>query len=143
MRLLQSLLSASLLFTLLACKRVEKVDASPFDAATWEQAIKVPTLTEKDFTRLYAQAAAAELKSAEVTIVRPRELAIKLTNGASLKVHLDNAWNEAQNDPANRPKIVRRYLKVLVATGEGMGTDSELPDTNTIVLVMRDDLFLE
>jgi uncharacterized protein YtpQ (UPF0354 family) len=143
MRSFLPLLTVLFLLELTGCKPVEKVDASQFNTANWEEAIKSPTLTEAEFTRLYAQAAAAELKNAEVRITGKRELAIKLADGGNLKVFLDNAWSDAQNNPANRPEIVHRYLKALVASRLGDGADSALPDTNSIVAVIRNDSFLE
>jgi len=143
MRLMLPILATLALLALGGCKRSEVVDASQFNTSNWEEKIKSPSLTEAEFTRLYAQAAAAELKSAEVKITGGRELSIKLTDGTELKSFLDNAWNEAKTNPANRPEIVNRYLKALVASAPYAGALAGQPDTNSIVAVIRDDLFLQ
>ena len=131
------------LLALSGCKRSETVTASSFNASSWEEEIKRPSLTEAEFTRLYAQAAAVELKSAEVKITGGRELSIKLTDGSELKSFLDDAWKEAKTSPTNRPEIVRRYLKALVAAAPYAGPLAGQPDPNSIVAVIRDDLFLQ
>lgn len=125
------------------CQRSEVVSPSSFNASKWEEEIKSPSLTEAEFTRLYAQAAAVELKSAEVKIAGGRELSIKLTDGSELKSFLDNAWKEAKTSPTNRPEIVRRYVKALVASAPYAGALAGQPDPNNIVAVIRDDLFLQ
>jgi uncharacterized protein YtpQ (UPF0354 family) len=143
MRFVLPILATLAFLVLSGCKRSETVDASQFNAPNWEEKIKRPSLTEGEFTRLYAQAAAAELKSAEVKITGGRELLIKLKDGTELKSFLDNAWNEAKTSPTNRPEIVTRYLKALVASAPYASALAGQPDTNSIVAVIRDDLFLQ
>ena len=143
MRLVLPVLVTMALLVLSGCQRSETVDASQFNASNWAEKIKNPSLTEAEFTRLYAQAAAVELKSAEVKITGGRELSIKLTDGSELKSFLDNAWKEAKTNPTNRPEIVSRYLRALVAATPYAGALAGQPDTNTIVAVIRDDLFLQ
>jgi uncharacterized protein YtpQ (UPF0354 family) len=143
MRFVLPILATLALLVLGGCKRSETVDASQFNASNWEEKIKRPSLTEAEFTRLYAQAAAAELKNAEVKITGGRELSIKLIDGTELKSFLDNAWNEAKTSPTSRPEIVSRYLKALVAAAPYASALAGQPDTNSIVAVIRDDLFLQ
>lgn len=143
MRLVLPILAMLALLVLSGCQRSETIDASQFNASKWEEEIKSPSLTEAEFTRLYAQAAAAELKSTEVKITGGRELSIKLADGTELKAFLDNAWSEAKINPASRPEIVRRYLKALVASAPYTNALAGQPDTNRIVAVIRDDLFLQ
>jgi uncharacterized protein YtpQ (UPF0354 family) len=143
MPLVLSILATVALLAVSGCQRSETVDASRFNASQWEEQIKRPSLTEAEFTRLYAQAAAAELKSTQVKITGGRELSIKLADGTELKAFLDNVWGEAKTNPASRPEIVRRYLKALVASAPYTSALAGQPDTNSIVAVIRDDLFLQ
>ncbi len=143
MRLVLSIITAVTLLAVSGCQRAEVVDTSQFNPSQWEEQIKSPSLTEAEFTRLYGQAAAAELKSPEVKITGGRELSIKLADGTELKAFLDNAWSEARINPASRPEIVRRYLKALVASAPYNSALAGQPDTNRIVAVIRDDLFLQ
>jgi len=131
------------ILSLSGCNRAETFDTAPFNAAQWEKQLKSPKLTEAQFTRLYAQAVAAELKNASVKITGPREVSVKLPDGTEFKSFLDNAWTEAVNAPAARPDICRRYLKALSASFPGMSKDSGPPDPNSIVAVIRDATFLQ
>jgi uncharacterized protein YtpQ (UPF0354 family) len=124
---------------LAGCSRT--VDASKFNAAEWEKQIKDPGLSEKEFTRLYALKVAAEFKGAQVQIAGERELKIKLPNGSELTAYLDNAWNEAAKDAENRVDIVKRYMVGVTAAQSSTSEDSEPPDTNNIVAVIRDSQF--
>jgi uncharacterized protein YtpQ (UPF0354 family) len=125
------------------CKRAETIDASQYSAADWEARLENPSLNEQEFTKLYAQALAAELKNSKVQITGERHLSVTLADGGSVQVFLDNAWAEASKDPAHRPEICRRYMAGLLATSTVTGEAPKLPDTNSIVAVVRDRLFLQ
>lgn len=138
-----SLLSAFLL-PLTGCKKKQFVDGSTYNAADWEQRMKSPRLNETEFTQLYAQAAAAQLKGCTVRIAGPKEVVIKFDDGGELKAFLDNAWAEATKAGAvNRADVCRRYLASLTTSRIAYGREADLPDTNNIVAVIRDDLFLK
>lgn len=88
-------------------------DASKFNSVEWEEQIKSPTLSEKEFTRLCALKAAAETAGGQVQIVNEREFKIKLPNGNFLYVYLGNVWKETEKSPANRAEAFSRYLAML------------------------------
>ena len=142
MQLLALLLPALAFVVLTGCEPAERITASQYNAAKWEEAIKNPSLTEQAFTRLYAQAVAAKLKDAEVKITGSGELAVTHSDGSQSRVFLDNAWNDAQEHPADRPEVVRRYLNALHGVKGDASSVIRPQDTNTLVAVIRDDLFL-
>src|SRR5271169_2622759 len=70
-----SIVSACVFLLALAfsgCTRPETIDGSQFNQTQWETRLKAPSLSQKEFTRLYAQAVAAELKGAKVQIIGER-----------------------------------------------------------------------
>ena len=102
-----------------------------------------PTLTKAEFTRLYAQAAAAELKDAQIRITGTLEITITGADGFKLKSSLDNVWAEAANNVKERPKICRHYLSGISAIAKQQPGVTGAADTNSIVAVIKDDLFLQ
>lgn len=135
-------LQLAFLLPFAGCKKAQIVDATGYNVAEWERRMKSPSLSEEEFTLLYAQAAAVQLTGCTVRIPGPREVAIKLDDGGEMKAFLDNAWAEAMNDAANRPEICRRYLASLLKSRSAHRKQAAPPDTNNIVAVIRDDLFL-
>jgi uncharacterized protein YtpQ (UPF0354 family) len=140
MRRLSFILAAIASIALMGCSPA--IDATQFNAAEWEKQIKNANLSEKEFTRLYAQKAAAEIKGARVKIVAERELKLTLPDRTELTAYLDNAWAEAAKHPTNRPEIVSRYLTALKAAEAGAAEKADLLDTNSIVAVIRDQRFV-
>jgi uncharacterized protein YtpQ (UPF0354 family) len=110
------------------------------NAATWTNRIQKPQLSERQFTRLYAEAIAIRLPGARVTIAAARELKVALPGDRSLTAYLDNVWNECARAPADRAEICDRYLHALVATSKG--NDANPITTNSIVLVIKDESFM-
>ena len=126
------------------CTPRETINGSQFNQTQWEKSLKDPALSEREFTRLYAQAVAAELKTAKVQLAGRRHLKVQTTNGNSFELFLDNAWTDASKDPALRPEVCRRYIASLLAAQAAAGSaENELPDTNSIVAVVRGQAFLD
>jgi len=126
--------------TLSACRPAPK-EITSGNAATWTNRIQKPRLSERQFTRLYAEAIALRLPGARVRIAAARELAVALPGDRSLIAYLDNVWNECARAPADRAEICDRYLNALVATSKGKD-ESGPPPTNSIVLLLKDDQFM-
>src|SRR6185436_5654239 len=133
-----ALLLASIIVS--GCNPTGRVDGSKFDAAKWEKQMQSPSLDERQFTKLYAQAAAAQFKDAKVEITGPREVSVTLAEGGSRKALLDNAWAQASQDPARRADICRRYLKTLADSISAKGGP---PATNSIVAIVRPEAYLK
>jgi uncharacterized protein YtpQ (UPF0354 family) len=127
-----------LMIVLSGCGHSDTTNSSRLNSVEWEKQIKNPSLTEDEFTRLYARAVGADFTNALVKIVGKRELSVKFVNGNEQKVFLDNAWIEAVNNPADRVEIVRRYLKAL-----DNSFDSGKLNTNSIVPVIRDESYVK
>lgn len=128
--------------TVSGCKRAETISGAGYNASDWESRMKSPSLSEDDFTRLYAQAVAASLPNAKVQIVGQRHLKLTLGNGGDIQAYLDNAWKDASQDAERRPEVCQRYISALAATATASGKEEGLPDTNSIVAVIRDIGFL-
>ncbi len=135
------ILTALACLVLSSCNHSSVVDASDFNEADWERQISRPSLSETEFTLLYARRASAKLRGAEVKIAGERALIIKLADGEQLNAFLDNAWKEAAGDPTNRPEIVRRYVSAILDARNTQWTSDDLV-TNRIVAVIRDDAFV-
>ena len=131
------------LLALAGCEKAQPVDPTRYNAADWERQMKNPSLTEAEFTRLYALAAAAQLKNCTVRVTGRNEVMIKFDDGGEVKAFLDNAWAEAEKNAADRPEICRRYLATLMTLKTGQEGKSAPPDTNSIVALVRDSSFLE
>jgi uncharacterized protein YtpQ (UPF0354 family) len=141
--ILLAVLPAMVLLALAGCAKAQPVDPTRYNAADWEKQIKDPSLTEAEFTRLYALAAAAELTNCTVRVTGRKEVTLKFNNGGQVKSFLDNVWAEAEKNAAARPEICRRYLATLVTLKIGGEAKSAPPDTNEIVVVIRGTSFLE
>ena len=126
--------------TLSACGPAPK-EITTGNAATWTNRIQKPRLSEREFTRLYAEAIVMRLPGARVKIAGDRELAVTLPGNRSLTAYLDNVWNECHRTPTDRAEICDRYLKAVVATTKGRDALGP-PSTNSIVPVIKDDLFM-
>jgi len=143
MRLLAPVLSSLVLIVLIGCERTENITTSEFNETKWAAALEKPNLTKEEFARLYAQALATRCTNGEVKLVGGRELMVRHSDGSTSRIFLDNAWNDAQADPASRPEVVRGYLNALF-TAQGYDRSSVRSlDTNNVVAVLRDDLFLK
>jgi uncharacterized protein YtpQ (UPF0354 family) len=130
----------ALAVTLSACRPAPKEFTSG-NAATWTNRIQKPGLSERQFTRLYAEAIAIRLPGARVRIAAARELAVALPGDRSLTAYLDNVWSECARSPAERAEICDRYLNALVVTSKGKD-ESGPTSTNSIVPVIKDELFM-
>lgn len=140
-RLLASVFLMSLV--VVGCRPDGPISASNFNAARWESRMKSPSLSEEEFTRLYAQWVAAQLTNSQVQVAGPRHLKVKMADGGDFEVFLDNAWIEARQDPQHRPDICRRYLAALLSGPAAGHAADAAPDTNALVAVVRDDFFLQ
>ncbi len=138
MRLLSLFLLFFAAIVLEGCSRDQTVASSEFNPVEWVKQIEKPALTEDEFTHLYAKAIANEFKDAEVKITGKRTISVKFIDGSEQKAFLDNVWIEAANNPTNRVEIVRRYLKALTNP-----RSDGVPNTNTIVAVIRDELYVQ
>ena len=140
---LLAVLPVMVVLALAGCEKAQPVDPSRYNAADWEKQINASSLTSDEFTRLYALAAAAELKGSTVRVTGRREVTIKSSDGNEVRAFLDNAWNEASAPGADRAEVCRRYLHAFVMAQAGQSTPAALPDTNSIVAVIRDKTFLD
>ncbi len=127
--------------TLSACQPTSK-EITSGNAATWTNRIQKPRLSERQFTRLYAEAVVIRLPGARVKIAGARELTVTLPGNRSLTAYLDNVWNECHQTPADRAEICDRYLNSLVSARNNMDEPADPPATNSIVPVIKDDLFM-
>lgn len=127
--------------TLSACQPATK-EITSGNASTWTNRIQKPRLSERQFTRLYAEAVVIRLPGARVKIVEERELSVSLPGNHSLTAYLDNVWSECQRMPADRAEICDGYLKALVSARKGIEETAGPPATNSIVPVIKDDHFM-
>jgi uncharacterized protein YtpQ (UPF0354 family) len=132
---------AAVAVMLSACQPTPK-EITSGNAATWTNRIQRARLTERQFTRLYAEAVVLRLPGSRVKIAGQRELSVTLPGNRSLTAYLDNVWNECQHTPADRAEICDRYLNALVSAGQRMDAGSGPPPTNSIVPVIKDDHFM-
>ncbi len=142
LRSLRALLAGlAVAVTLSACQPASK-EITSGNAATWTNRIQKPRLSERQFTRLYAEAVVIRLPGARVKIAGERELSVSLPGKHSLTAYLDNVWRDCRQSPADRAEICDRYLKALVAARQGMEESAGPPATNSIVPVIKDELFM-
>jgi uncharacterized protein YtpQ (UPF0354 family) len=119
----------------------QQVDIANYNPAQWTNSINAPGLIDSEFVRLFAMREAAEIPESKVRITGPREITIKLANGTELKQFLDNAWSDAKAT-SNRVEVCEKYLASLKQNAKALSGASAVPDTNSIVAVVRDELFL-
>jgi uncharacterized protein YtpQ (UPF0354 family) len=119
----------------------QQVDASKYNAAQWTNSINAAGLAESEFVRLFALREAAQIPDCKVRISGARELTIKLQNGTELKQFLDNAWADARA-ASDRAEVCEKYMDALKQGAKDLVGPSTPPDTNSVVAVVRDQLFL-
>jgi hypothetical protein len=137
-----TVLAGVILLALAGCQQ-RTIDATQFKEAEWEKSITGSSLSENEFVRLYALKLANELKGSTVRITGRRELKVKLADGTELKALLDNVCADVKANPTNRIEICNKYITGLVRTQQTINDAAGVPDTNSIVVVIRDDLFLK
>lgn len=116
---------------------------SQFDTANWEQKIKNPSLTEGEFTQLYAQLIRADLKDAQVMITGPLEMTVTLADGGKWKFRLGNMWSEVSKNSEARPDICRHYRDQMLGMAGRQPGVAGVAETNSIVPTIKDDRFLK
>lgn len=137
---LVSALTVALQIGITGCSR-QQVDVTNYNATQWTNSVNAPGLTDSEFVRLFALREAAEIPEYKVRITGPREITIKLPNKTELKQFLDNAWADARTT-TNRVEVCEKYLTSLKQSAKDLAGPSTPPDTNRIVAVVRDELFL-
>jgi uncharacterized protein YtpQ (UPF0354 family) len=137
-----TVLAGVILLALAGCQQ-RTIDATQFKEAEWEKSITGSSLSENEFVRLYALKLANELKGSTVRITGRRELTVKLADGTEVKAFLDNVCADVKANPTNRIEICNKYITGLVRSQQTINEAAGAPDTNSIVVVIRDDLFLK
>lgn len=120
----------------------KEVDPAKYNAVQWTNNINASGLTESEFVQLFALRLAAEITGAKVRITGTREVTIKLAGGGEVRQFLDNAWADVRA-ASDRVAVCEKYVAALKQTQMDTADTSASLDTNSIVAVIRDDLFLE
>jgi len=90
--------------------------------------------SERAFTDEYVAALRAAQPTFKAEIVKPLEVRVTMTDGATSTVYLDNALQAVQRDPSSKAAVIARYVG-LVADMKGVDTAIEVKN---IVPVIKD-----
>lgn len=98
------------------------------------------TLSPGDFTDLYLAYLRQSAMEAQFDRIADLELKVKMADGASHSIFLDNAYNQYCNDPAQRDEILETYIHSFLE----VTSNREAPiDPKRIVPVIKDRGWME